>query len=146
GLACPPTPAARHVRVRGCRFVPPPRRTPPTPPPCGSPCRLLLLRWRSRPQPRPPPRPLPLPPVRSASGRFVPPSGAPGPKRCSAPAWHCQPRRRDNTSAASTNSVFRSTTCSALYARCVVPSFILAMRLSGSVGDFQSSLDTFLSL
>src|ERR1039458_6209338 len=39
--------------------------------------------------------------------------------------------------------LFRSTACSALWARCVLPSFIFAMRESGSAGLFQSLFEVF---
>src|ERR1044071_3774607 len=50
------------------------------------------------------------------------------------------------TTVATIASLTKSTACSALYAKCVRPSFILAIRLSGSVGLCHCSLETFLSL
>src|SRR3954464_3995215 len=48
--------------------------------------------------------------------------------------------------AATITPVSRSTACSGLYARCVVPSFILQIRASGSVSDRHSAFDSVLSL
>ena len=50
------------------------------------------------------------------------------------------------TTVATIASLTKSTACSALYAKCVRPSFILAIRLSGSVRLCHCSFETFLSL
>src|SRR5512134_1452624 len=56
------------------------------------------------------------------------------------------PSSAGGISGATTTPMSRSTACSVLYARCVVPSFILAIFASGSVLLTQSALDSFLPL
>ena len=116
--SCPASSAGRApAPIRDSE--PLPRGAPPTSRRCGTPCRRPALRPLDRP-------------ACSAAVISVAGSVAVSPSEASC------------TVTDTMAPVSMSTPCSALWAKCVRPSFIFAIFASGSCGDFHSLFDVFL--